>query len=95
MPILKTPWVSSLTLQYWQLSLIYSQADNRDGKELIQKWEVESSLLALWIKDLMLSLLWQRFDSWPRNFLKEKKKEEIVVGKSALSPTMASHYASS
>ena len=39
-----------------------------------------NSLLAQWVKDLVLSLLWFRFDPWPRNFctlqawLKNKNK---------------------
>ena len=28
----------------------------------------QSSLVAQWVKDQALSLLWNRFDPWPRNF---------------------------
>ena len=51
-----------------------------------------SPLVAQWVKDLALSLLWYGFDPWPGNFLmlwawpkKKKKKKETketpVVGR--------------
>ena len=45
-----------------------------------------SSLVAQQVKDLALSLLWLRFNLWPRNFHrqrqeKKKKKDKCVNGK--------------
>ena len=44
--------------------------------ELKKDWG--SSQVAQWVKDLVLSLLWHRFDPWPGNFYmpwpKEKKE---------------------
>ena len=35
-----------------------------------------SFLVVQWVKYLALSLLWYRFDPWPRNFQQKKKKKK-------------------
>ena len=47
-----------------------------------------SSLVAQWVKDLALALLWHRFDPWLRSFwmpqVQPKKKKKSVVPAMAL-----------
>ena len=57
-----------------------------EGRVPKRGW-VGSSLVALWVKDLALSLLWLRFTPQPRNFHmpqawteKFKKKIKTVLG---------------
>ena len=45
--------------------LINISKTNYSAQERREDW---SSLVAQWVKDPALSLLWLRFDPWPRNF---------------------------
>ena len=50
--------------------------------------------MAQWAKDPVLSLLWQRFDPWPRELfhaigtVKKKKKEEHIKNNAHIITTM-------
>ena len=55
--------------------------------------------MAYWLKALALSLLWRRFDPWPRNFhnatrlakKRERERDDVARHVSHVDPAGASH----
>ena len=45
----------------------------------IMDWKGQSSLVAQWVKNPVLSLLWWRFYSWPGNFCMPQPKKKICL----------------